>query len=226
MVDATKSRRTRSPRIALLGVLALALSAAAGLAAGGAAVAAKGKPAAGKARIFKSGQQSLIPDRPSGANTFVGVLDSTIRVGKVMKGKLVGDLDVSVRISHPDLDDLDVYVIAPNGAKVFLTGNHDGIGNAATGYGTGEASCAGAPTTFSDETANFISDSSTGAIVEPGQIVSPWAATVQPEGFPLSVIDGAKARGIWTLRVEDFVNGDIGTLNCWKLRIKPRSASR
>lgn len=218
--------RKRS-RMALLGSLALALSVAAGVVAGGPAAAAKTNSSkgkgSGKARIFKNGQQALVPDRPAGSGTFVGVLDSTLNVGRAMRGMVVADVDVSIRASHPDLDDLDFYLIAPNGAKVFLTGNHDGIANAATGYGTGEAGCAGALTTFSDETANFISDSTSGTVIEPGQIVSPWAATVQPEGFPLSVIDGAGARGRWTLRVEDFVSGDTGVLNCWKLRIKPRN---
>lgn len=213
----------RRSRTALAAGLALALCVTGALAVGGAAVAAKKKgKSPGKARIFKNPQQSLIPDRPAGVNTFVGVLDSTIFIGKAMKGRLVGDVDVSIRVSHPDLDDLDFYVIAPNGTKVFLTGNHDGIANSATSYGAGAADCSGAPTTFADETANFVSDSTTGTVIEPGEIVSPWAATVQPEGFPLSVIDGAKARGRWTLRALDFNNGDTGVLHCWKLRIKPR----
>ena len=207
--------------MALFGSLALALSVAAGVAAGGPAAAAKTKSS--KTRIFKNGQQSLIPDRPAGASTFIGVLDSTINVGRAMKGKRVADVDVSIRATHPDLSDLDFYLIAPNGAKVFLTGNHDGISNAATSYGTGAEDCSGAMTTFSDETQNFISDSTGETVIEPGQILSPWAATVQPEGFPLSVIDGSRANGRWTLRVEDFVNGDIGVLNCWKLRIKPEN---
>ena len=215
--------RKRS-RMALVALLALALSATAAIATGGQVAAAK-KGSSGTARTFKNGQSSVIPDRPIGNLTFVGVLDSTIRVGKAMKGKLVGDVDVSIRATHPDLDDLDFYLIAPNGAKVFLTGNHDGVANAATSYGTGNADCSGAMTTFSDETANFISDATAATPIEPNQILSPWAATVQPEGFPLSVLDGGKARGIWTLRAEDFVNGDSGTLNCWKLRIKPRNPS-
>lgn len=203
----------------MLGIAVLALSVTVGMAAGGAAEAKKKQR---KTRtVFQNGAQSLIPDRPAGGGSFVGTLDSTINVGRAMKGRRVGDVDVSIRVTHPDLDDIDVYLISPNGAKVFLTGNHDGIGNAATGYGTGNADCSGAMTTFSDETANFVSDSASGTIVEPGQIVSPWAATVQPEGFPLSAMDGGKARGRWTLRILDFTNGDQGTLNCWKLRIKP-----
>jgi subtilisin-like proprotein convertase family protein len=216
--------RKRS-RTALVALLALALSATAAIATGGQAAAAKKKGSSGKARTFRNGQNSVIPDRLAGGTAFVGVLDSTIRVGKAMKGKVVGDVDVSIRATHPDLDDLDFYLIAPSGAKVFLTGNHDGVANAATSYGTGNPDCSGAMTTFSDETANFLSDATAATPIEPNQILSPWAATVQPEGFPLSVLDGGKARGTWTLRAEDFVNGDSGTLNCWKLRIKPRNPS-
>jgi subtilisin-like proprotein convertase family protein len=213
-------------RAALIACLSLVLASAALLAPAGGAAPATGKAAKkkrGKARSFQNANQTLIPDRPPGATSFVGLLDSRIRIGKAMKGKLVADVDVRVRITHSDLSDLDIYLIAPNGTKVFLTGNHDGIDNSATTYGTGPADCTGAPTTFNDETQNFISDSTTGVVVQPGQIVSPWAATVQPEGFPLSVIDGSKARGPWTLRVEDFVSGGTGTLDCWSVRIKSRN---
>lgn len=216
--------RNRS-RLAVAGVLVIALGAGTGLSLDGAAQAAKQKQSSNKPKIFQNPQQSLIPDRP-GPFSFVGVLDSTINIGKAMKGKLVTDVDVSIRVTHPDLDDLDFYLIAPNGTKVFLTGNHDGIADAATSYGAGAANCGGAPTTFSDETANFISDSVTGEVIEPGQIVSPWAATVQPEGFPLNVIDGGAASGRWILRVVDFAEGDVGVLHCWKLRIKPRNRQK
>jgi hypothetical protein len=209
-------------------MLVLALTLAVGLTAGGAADAAK-KPGAhtakkkkkkrgNKARAFQNDQSTLIPDDVPGPS-FPGQLDSWIKVGKKMKGKSVADVNVSVRISHPDSNDIDLFLISPQGATVWLATNNAGqAGNA--GYGDGETSCRGQMTTFDDETFNFISNED--EVNEPGEILSPWAARVQPFGFPLSVMDGNKARGRWTLRVLDFQQGDTGTLHCWRLKIKPR----
>lgn len=209
----------RHKRLAIVGIAALALSATAGLAAGGAA-GAKKKKGGNKARTFQNGQQLLIPDDPPGAS-FPGQLDATIKVGKAMKGKEVADADVSVRITHPNPADLDIFLIAPNGGTVGLAFDNAGqAGN--TGYGAGSADCKGSPTTFNDETFNFLSNAA--LVNEPGEILSPWAANVEPQGLPapLNIVDGGKARGTWTLRILDDANGNTGTLNCWKVRIKPQ----
>ena len=209
--------RKRS-RLALVGVAALAIIVTAGL--GGGAADAKKKRAGNKAKTFQNGQQLLIPDDPQGAS-FPGQLDATIKVGKAMKGKEVADADVGFRISHADSNDLSIFLIAPNGATVGLASDNAGqAGN--TGYGAGDPSCKGQLTTFSDETFNFISNDAT--VSEPGEILSPWAATVEPQGVPapLNIVDGGKARGVWTLRILDFANNDQGTLHCFRLRIKPR----
>lgn len=211
----------KQTRLALIGVLALTVGATFGLGAGGAAVAAK-KKGSNKAKTFQNGTQLLIPDDPPGPS-FPGMLDATIKVGKAMKGKEVADADVSVRITHPRTLDLAMFLIAPNGATVGLASSNPGqAGNA--GYGSGDAGCSGAMTTFSDETFNFLSPTAT-EVNEPGEILSPWAATVEPQGFPgpLNIVDGGKARGTWTLRILDAANGQVGTLNCFKVRIKPRT---
>jgi hypothetical protein len=209
----------RNWRVMRLGLaLVLALTA---LAAPAAADAAKKKGKGNKAMVFRSNAPAAIPDRGQGADGFFGVLDSWIRVGRAMKGKEVADVDVGLSISGPpnQLEDIDVYLQSPNQAFVLLAADHEGQeGN--TSYGSGE--CRTGATRFSDETLNFISDAGPPPI-QPGEIFSPWLATVQPEGFPLSIMDGSKARGRWTLHVEDDQAGDTFTLNCWYVRIKPRS---
>ena len=125
-----------------------------------------------------------------------------------MKGKEVADADVSMRITHPATADLDIFLIAPNGATVGLANDNAGqAGNA--GYGSGVAGCSGDMTTFSDETFNFLSPTAT-EVNEPGEILSPWAGTVEPQGLPapLNIVDGGRARGTWTLRILDDTNGD------------------
>jgi subtilisin-like proprotein convertase family protein len=211
----------KESRLTRIGALALVACVTVGLGAGGVADAAKKKKGGNKARTFQNGSQLLIPDDPPGAS-FPGMLDATINVGKAMKGKEVADADISVRITHPATADLDMFVIAPNGATVGLANDNAGqAGN--TGYGDGNADCSGGLTTFNDETFNFLSNSA--LVNEPGEILSPWAGNVEPQGLPapLNIVDGGRARGTWTLRILDDTNGDIGTLNCFKVRIKPRN---
>ena len=210
----------KQSRLALIGVLALAASLVFGLTAGGAAQGAK-KKRGNKAKTFQNGTQFLIPDDPPGAG-FPGQLDAGIRVGRVMKGKEVADANVSIRITHPAPGDLDIFLIAPNGGTVGLAFDNSGpVGTA--GYGSGPANCSGGLTTFDDETFNFISNAA--AVNEPGEILAPWAASVEPQGLPapLNIVDGGRATGRWTLRILDDTTGGVGTLNCFKVRIKPRS---
>lgn len=219
--------------LAVLMAAALTLGAVAGTGEGGSAEAAGQQAEAAKkkkkkkrknpdrARTFQNAQQLLIPDDPPGAS-FPGQLDATIKVGKAMKGREVADADVSVRITHPDTADLDIFLIAPNGATVGLAFDNAGPAPGPnTSYGSGPADCTGAPTTFNDETFNFLSNAA--LVNEPGEILAPWAANVEPQGLPspLNIVDGGKARGTWTLRILDDANGDVGTLNCFKVRIKP-----
>jgi len=179
----------------------------------------KKKRASNKARTFQIEPQAPVPDRTPGG--FVGQLNSTINVGKKLKGKEVARVEVSVRLTHPDLDDVDLFLVSPEGALVFLTGDNDGIGGLATSYGSGAASCSGTPTTFTDLTPNWISNAD--VAIYSGETLSPWATRVQPDGYPLNIYEGQRASGAWTLRVTDFDVGVTAVLHCWKLLIKPRN---
>jgi subtilisin-like proprotein convertase family protein len=215
----TKSRR---PRLALVGVLALALSVSMGAGVADAAPKGKKKKSANKAVTLTSNTPVVVPDRGPGAGAPFGRADSTITVGKKLKGKEVADVDVAFSASGPanNLDDLDVMLQAPNGALVFLAGDNDGpVGT--TSYGTG--SCPAGATTFTDETGGFISNADPPS-PDPFGVTAPWAARVQPEGFPLSIMDGGKAKGAWRLTVLDDTNTNQYTLSCWSLTIKPRNA--
>ena len=171
-----------------------------------------------KIGVFKVSIPQPVPDRAPGATAFVGVLDSIINVGRRYKGHEISDVDVGLSVLGPAnaLDDIELYLRSPNGATIFLAGDHAGR-NLNTSYGTGD--CTTGPTTFTDETQNFISDGDPPATF-PGTVFSPWSNIVQTDGFPLSVVDGGKARGTWTLRVVDDTAGDEFTLNCWQLTLR------
>lgn len=205
--------------------LAAALTVCAALAAPGAEAAPKkdkGPKPPPKIGVFKVAIPQPVPDRAPGATAFVGLLDSTIRVGRRYKGREISDVDVGVSVLGPAgaTDDIELYLRSPNGATVFLAGDHAGQdGNSS--YGTGD--CTTGPTTFTDETENFISDGEPPATF-PGTVFSPWANIVQTDGFPLSVVDGGKAKGTWTLRVVDDTAGSQFALNCWQLTLRTQAA--
>lgn len=210
----------RYRRLAVGAALALVLALAAVASPASADAAKKRRP--NKPMVFRSNQPAAIPDRGTGVNGFFGVLDSWIRVGRAMRGKEVADVDVGFSISGPvgQLEDIDVYLQSPNGTFILLANDNEGQPGT-TSYGAGQ--CRNGAIRFSDETLNFISNAEPPPI-QPGEIFSPWVATVQPQGFfPLATMDGSRARGRWTLHVEDDQAGDTFTLSCWWVRIKPRS---
>ena len=115
-----KSKRSR---LALVGVLALAVSVTVGLTVSGTAAAKKKKKAGGTVDITKAVNQQ-VPDATATTN---GVLVSTIDVGgKKFKGTKVRDVNVTLQATGSAgdaADDLTVRLTAPNGATTWLFGN-------------------------------------------------------------------------------------------------------
>lgn len=119
-------------------------------------------------------------------------------VGNVIKA------EAYVRLNHTFDSDLNMFLIAPGGQQVELsTGN--GFGEA--DYGSGPNNCAGTPTHFVDG-APPIEDAA-----------APFAGDFGPEGA-LSDLFGAPEAGTWKLRITDTANQDVGTVGCFKLRIR------
>lgn len=110
---------------------------------------------------------------------------------------------VSFHLTHTFDNDLDLFLIAPDGTAVELSTDNGGSGN---DFGT---SC-GNRVTFDDTAATPITAG-----------VAPFAGTFRPEGSlaALNGKAGAAANGTWQLRITDDLGGDIGTLLCWSLTI-------
>ncbi len=110
---------------------------------------------------------------------------------------------VSFHLTHTFDGDLVISLVAPDGTTVELTSNNGGSGD---DYGT---SCGGR-TTFDDAAAATIT---AGA--------GPFAGAFRPEQ-PLSAFagkSGAAVNGTWKLRITDTAGLDVGTLQCWTLRL-------
>jgi hypothetical protein len=202
-----KSKRSR---LALVGVLALAVSVTVGLTVSGTAAAKKKKKKAGGTVDITKAVNQQVPDATATTN---GVLVSTIDVGgKKFKGTKVRDVNVTLQATGSAGDaaeQLTGRLTAPNGATTWL------FANQLAGQSFG-------PLTIDDESVNTISfDPSRDSTL----LASPYAGTAQPHcfsaqgGCTLSAMDNGPVSGTWTLRVVDNDSTPPLTsiLNSWRL---------
>jgi len=113
---------------------------------------------------------------------------------KGLDGLLV-DADVTLDITHPWDDDLDVFLISPAGVRVELF----------TDVGLGSDNFTG--TTLDDE-----------AVTPIGDGTAPFTGAFRPEGS-LSDFDLQDPNGIWRLEITDDHIADVGVLNSWSLTL-------
>jgi hypothetical protein len=205
-------------RLALLGVLALALSVTAGLAVGDAS-AAKKKKKKGKAGGTVDITKVVSAPIPDATASIDGVLASTIDVaGKQFKGTKVRDVNVSVSTTGStaagpgSANHLAARLTAPNGATTWLFG---------AGFTLSGQSILGL--TLDDETPNRLTPNPPRDATEVGP---PYFGTAQPDPFTsfgnvsFSAMDNGPASGTWTLRFYDIAAGPpvaTSIFNSWRL---------
>jgi len=166
--------------------------------------------AAGKVKTFSSGPiNRAIPD-PVGGTGFE--IAPSIKVQR--KGR-VKDVNVAVRISHPDARQLEIGAssIPSGGVLRFNRLKENGQLNEPAGadFGTGAPACEGAMFTVFDSQA---------AIPIFG-VAPPFAGRFQP-ATPLSVFNGSQLRGRWYLDLSDVTPGGAGILHCWQITVRYR----
>lgn len=186
----------------------LGICAAASLLLLAAAVPATGKT---KTRTFSSGTINRpIPDT---VGKFGEEIAPSIRVKA--RGR-VRDVNVAVRISHPDSRDLSLSVANPVFKGFRLRENGQLNDPKGADFGVGPAGCAGTPTLFDTQAPTSILQGS-----------PPFAGTFAPVS-PLSGFNGGQMRGKWSLSILDHFETNVGVLNCWKLiiRYKPERRKR
>ena len=117
---------------------------------------------------------------------------------------IVTSARVGIQVNHPWAGDLVVQLQGPTGTRVVLL---DQVGLDGPGYG-----CAGADVdaVLDDSAAVPVEDScglNAGAAV---------AGTLQPQQ-PLMALEGMIGSGTWSLRIADFSQTDVGSLQDWSL---------
>jgi subtilisin-like proprotein convertase family protein len=130
-------------------------------------------------------------------DTPLAIADNTTfdSVIAVTDSKSVGDVNVTVNITHTFDGDLVLSLFPPTGPPISLVDRRGGTGENFE------------DTVFDDEAATPITAGS-----------PPFAGPFQPES-PLSSADGIDSQGNWTLRVSDEGLVDTGTLNSWTLAL-------
>ncbi len=102
---------------------------------------------------------------------------------------------VCINMTHPNTDELEIVLKAPDGTVVPLTIQNGGDGNNYTN------TCFSATATSSIKFAN-----------------APFTGTFEPEGYLGAVNNGQNANGTWQLCVQDRrTSSNAGTLNNWSI---------
>jgi hypothetical protein len=174
------------------------------------------KRTGGKVNIVRT-LNAPIPDGSPGAGGQDGVLSSTIRLGKRLRGRVIRDVNVTVQTLGVSGDnaagELQARVVAPNGSNVRLFTNLSTFMIPTASLG---------PLTLDDEARL---DLGVGRPDNPTRLYGPWAGSAAPEG-QLWTLDGGPVRGTWELTVHDCCSGDTSNLVSWRLRVVTRPRFR
>jgi len=108
---------------------------------------------------------------------------------------VIGDVNVTLDITHKRGQDLDVFLVAPDGTRVELFTDVGGNGD-----------------NFSGTT---LDDAASGSIAAGAAL---FAGSYRPEGS-LNEFDGKDSQGVWKLEVTDDKRRESGTLNSWSIEV-------
>jgi hypothetical protein len=206
-----KSKRSR---LALVGILALALVVTGGLVSGSVAAAKKKRKKGGNIATVGKTVNTRIPDTPPGPISYYGRLDTTLHVGKRFKGRKVSNLDVTFQTTGDSADaavDLDIRLSAPNGRTSRLEPDN---GAYADGQSIG-------PLTLTRNSNVGLCNSATPPCTAPFPTLNrPFAGTAGDS--QLAIYNGVPMTGDWLFTVEDLENTRTSVLNSVKLTITGR----
>jgi len=202
--------KSKKSRLALVGVLALAIGVTGGLLSGGAAAAKSNSGKSKTAKVSKT-VNTVIPDRLPGATTKDGQLVVPLKVGGKFKGKVVAADGPSVTFqttgdSANSATDVRVYLVSPKGR---LTALNPDVGSFNGGQSIG-------PLTLS-------ANSSTGICGNPpcdnplSTLGRPFAGTAGDSY--LAIYNGTQVQGTWKVIFLDTSNTKSSVVNTVKIAI-------
>ncbi|HMR88977.1 MAG TPA: gliding motility-associated C-terminal domain-containing protein [Saprospiraceae bacterium] len=137
--------------------------------------------------------------------TISGATSGTLNTTQFVKA-------VNINVDHDALRECEITLIAPNGSSVLLSDNSGVAVNNNIGYNICILDCTGSPVPDPGFPINFTSNSN----YMSGQTYTGSYYTYN--GGCLSTLTGP-VDGQWTLRFQDFIGGDGGTLNDWSIEL-------
>ena len=149
---------------------------------------------------FDNNSTVIIPD-----NSIIGT-SSTIVVSNITS--VLMNVTVSLNILQPDVGDLTLNLIGPDGTTTLLSQQNGGLG---ANYGL-DCNSDADRTTFDDNA---------GVLIDTG--TAPFVGTFQPDS-PLAVFagkSGAAVNGAWQLQAIDPFFDSSGSIQCWSLILTP-----
>jgi len=140
---------------------------------------------------YSNNTPQSIPDGPNPNNSVAGpTLTSIINIPI---SQTITDLNINVNVTHEWIRDLVSRVVHPDGTVVIL-GNR--ICNSQDGYNI----------TFNDGSPEIV-------------CTAPITSGTFNPNQPLSNLNSKTTNGNWSLTMNDYFQGDIGTLNSWGIEI-------
>src|SRR5262249_13466778 len=136
------------------------------------------------------------------AGSLVTVLESTLP-------GVVIDVDLTLDITHPTSNQLDMYLVAPSGRTVTLSTGNGGTNDDVFHGTTFDDQAAGTPSAPNVRNFTYVNAVPTGPI--------------QPEGAMAALV-GEPAAGPWALVVVDHASGSTGVLHSWSLVVSTLSS--
>jgi subtilisin-like proprotein convertase family protein/photosystem II stability/assembly factor-like uncharacterized protein len=129
-------------------------------------------------------------------------VSSTIIASGFTPNQLVGDVKVTLNITHTNVRDLDIRLRSPSGQIISLVPSNIQA-NDPTKYPNYEF------TTFDDSSEFTLSDD-----------FAPFTGSYRP-AERLSTFFASEINGAWTLIITDTNQGDLGTLDDWSIELTP-----
>jgi cysteine-rich repeat protein len=130
----------------------------------------------------------------------------------VLTSELAGvvvDVDLTLDITHPTADQLDIYLVGPSGRTITLTTDNGQQNDDVFAGTTFDDQATGTPSAPNVRNFTYTNGVATGAI--------------QPEGA-MSALVGETAAGPWALVVIDDAGGSTGMLHGWSLTLSTLSS--
>ncbi len=148
------------------------------------------------AQTFTSTMGGAIPDAPVGAPGPIVKFPLTVSGIGVINGTLGLD-SITINVNHDWVEDLQIYLEAPDGMRCYLVSGNGGDGGINSGVNFTN-------TSFRQSSLLSIAN------ITPAQ--NPYTRTYRPLTSIGYMNNGQNANGVWNLVCQDFGNQDAGTL--------------